>query len=80
MLKEKAIFRVCYQSCKYTDGTTNLIWYIEHNHGINLKNDSDTKPMFGSKVKESHFKPGTTTTCKEKHFRFGPEGISDKEM
>ena len=59
VLKEKAICRICYQSCKYTGGTSNLILHVEHNHGINLKNDSDTKPvrtissMFGTKINEN---------------------------
>ena len=59
MLKEKAICMICYQSCKYTGGISNLILHVEHNHGINLKNDSDTKPVrtissvFGTKINEN---------------------------
>ena len=59
VLKEKAICRICYQSCKYTGGTTNLILHLEHNHGMNLKRNVDVKPtrtiasMFGSQVKDN---------------------------
>ena len=70
--KDKAICKICSGAYKYTGGTTNLTVYLEHVHGINIKE--------GGKVLKVDKQPTISAVFKGGQGAMGPIPLVKKSL